>query len=59
MPATKVWTDADLSEWQRFRLWVEMDATQLGMDLGTYYGLCALVGLVQGFAIGHCIRSVL
>lgn len=59
MPAAKVWTAADLSMWQRFQLWVETDAALLGMDLGTYYGLCALVGLVQGYGLGRCIVAAL
>lgn len=40
-----------LTLWQRFRLWVEDDATQLGMDLASYYGLCAVVGLTQGVCV--------
>ena len=39
--------ECDLSTWQRFQLWVEDDAAQLGMELTTYYGLCCLVGLLQ------------
>lgn len=59
MAAARVLTDADLSAWQRFQLWAESDAAQLGMDLWTYYGLCAAVGLIQGYGIGRCIVSVL
>lgn len=59
MAIARVWTDADLSAWQRFQLWVETDAALLGMDLGTYYGVCAVVGLIQGYGFGRCIVAAL
>ena len=49
------WKQPELSAWDWFVLWVEDDATQLGMEVTTYYFLCSLVGLIQGLAIGNCI----
>lgn len=47
----------DLSLWQSFQLWVELDATQLGMDVATYYGLCAVCGAVQAVTFYRCIQG--
>lgn len=44
-----------LSLWDRFSAWVEEDATQLGIGLTTYYLVCAVLGLIQGVAIGSVI----
>lgn len=44
--------------YMRLLLWVEDDATQLGMDVVTYYGICCVVGLIQGLAIGRLITRL-
>lgn len=49
------WVQPKLTWWDWFVLWIEDDATQLGISLTTYYFLCALVGTIQGLAIGNCI----
>ena len=43
-----------LSAWDSFSLWVEDDAVQLGMDLGTYFGLCALNGVLNALVWTRC-----
>lgn len=41
----------ELTLWQQLRLWVEDDATQLGMELTAYYFLCAFVGFIEGIGL--------
>ena len=48
-----------LTRWKEFRLWVEDERAQLGMDVATYYGICCFCGLVQGLSIGNCMILVL
>jgi hypothetical protein len=47
-----------LTLWQRFQLWAEDGATQLGMDLATYYAICALNGAYSGWVISSCLGLV-
>lgn len=44
-----------LTWWDWFVLWVEDDATQLGISLTTYFILCGLWGLWSGLAMGSLI----
>lgn len=48
-----------LTRWEEFQVWLELERTQLGMDLVTYYGLCSVCGLVQGYSLGQVIISLL
>jgi len=38
--------------WEKFSLWVNLEEVELTFELVTYYLLCALFGLVTGYAIG-------
>lgn len=49
----------DLTWWDWFQIWVETDATQLGLEVTTYYFICSLVGAVQGMAFWRFIFCVL
>jgi hypothetical protein len=40
---------------EEFRIWLEDADTALKADLVTYYGICSVVGLVQGSWIGNTI----
>lgn len=50
---------AHLSWWQWFLLWADEDSTQLGMELTTYYMLCALMGSLQALAYARALGCLI
>lgn len=40
-------------------LWADEDSTQLGMELTTYYMLCALMGSLQALAYARALGCLI
>lgn len=47
----------ELTLWQKVELWAEDN--ELAFSLITYYFICALVGFIQGLALGRYMVSLL
>jgi hypothetical protein len=45
----------DLTAFESFKLWVELDASQLGMELVTYYAWCALWGVFNALVYAQSL----